>query len=195
MSLSELSKTKFEFTSSKCVRPIPQRGGLVQDLLIQLSLDPSVSAIDFVTTVLTKDGVVDVDAIVIRRDGEDYAIDFEPSGPLRTAEQHDQARRAITLIGYRGLLVAGADVMREPRFSTARAVWSHRRIAVPLAMRLAIGRALEEAGSSLSLHELCSSVTGPIDPVGAVCALACGGELEIDLTDGLTPTTIVRSRS
>lgn len=62
-----------------------------------------------------------------------------------------------------------------------------------IAMRMAFARALEEAGL-LSLHELCSSVTGPIDPVGGVCALACRGELEIDLTDGLTPTTIVGGR-
>lgn len=42
MGLSELSKKRFEFTSFKCVLPISQSGGLVQDLLIQLSPDPSV---------------------------------------------------------------------------------------------------------------------------------------------------------
>jgi hypothetical protein len=182
------------FESAKCLRPIScDRRGLVHDFLVQLSLDPDVDGIEFLDRVEVGAQSLRLGAITIETGKHRFLIDFEPTRTARSTDEHLLVQRAIEALGLFTIVVTGAQIKKEPRFSTARAVWSHRRILVPAPMKLALVGVLTDGPSSL--HELCLRVPGPIDPIGAVCALACDGTLDIDLTEGLRPETIVRCRA
>ena len=188
-------KHAYSFESVKCVRPIAcDRSGIVHDLLVQLTLDPEVRVIDLLDRVERDGGSLQVGAITIQTAKEGFLLDFDATRIARSADEHRLVSRAVAEAGFFPVEVTAKQIMMEPRFGAARAVWSHRRIAVPASMRLALIKELDESGP-LPLHEICLRVPGPIDPVGAICALACAGELEFDLREGLLPATIVRSRA
>jgi hypothetical protein len=69
-------------------------------------------------------------------------------------ERIELAWAAASIAGYDRLTVHGADIMREPRFGSARAVWAHRRFRVDPGMRLAIVGTLHDDGP-LRFGELC----------------------------------------
>lgn len=183
------------FESAKCILPIGcDRSGIVHDLLIQLTPDPEVWSIEFLDRVEVGNEFLRVGAIVIDTATHRFLLDFEPIQIVRSTDEYRLFQRAVAGLGLFAVEVTGSQILKEPRFSTSRAVWSHRRIAVPAAMRLVLVGALAEDGP-LTLHELCSRVPGPMDPVGAICSLACAGAFEFDLAEGLLPTTVVRCRS
>lgn len=181
------------FYSHKCSRPIPHCDGLVKDLLVQLTLNSRVLRIGYLGMVSIEGRSIEVGAITIDRIDGQFVVDLEFCRRLRTPDEDDLVRGAIKDLGYRTLTITGADIQREPRFGSARAIWSYRRFTVGLPMRVALARALTEG--SMSLHELCSTVTGPQDPITAILALVCAGDLDIDLTEWADGETIVRSRS
>jgi hypothetical protein len=130
-----------------------------------------------------------------RDNGRRYHLDIVPARPLRSIVDDHLARQALSELGLMSLEVTAADIMSEPRFSSARAVWTYRRYATSLEMRFKILAALGEEGP-LSLHHLCSLVQGPQDPFSCVLSLVCADALEIDLFhEPIGPSTIVRRRS
>jgi hypothetical protein len=191
----QISRPKWIFQSAKTTVGIPHPGGLVHDALIQNSLAPDVRAIGHVGTATAGTREIEVSAITITRDDGRYHLDIVPARPLRSLHDDCLVNQALCEIGLMAIEVTAAEIMSEPRFSSARAVWTYRRCAVSLEMRLKIQAALAEEGP-LSLHHLCSLVQGPQDPFSCVLSLACADVVEIDLLPApIGPRTVIRSRA
>lgn len=134
-------------------------------------------------------------AITVTRDDGRYHLDIVPTRPLRSLDDDCLVNQALCDLGLMAIEVTAAEIMSEPRFSSARAVWSYRRCAVSLDMRMKIKTVLAEEGP-LSLHHLCTLVQGPQDPFSSVLSLVCADALEIDLfPEPIGPSTVVRNRS
>jgi hypothetical protein len=191
----QINRPSSIFQSAKTAAGIPHLGGLVHDALVQNTLAPAVRAIGYVGTATAGSRTIDVAAITIVRDDGRYHLDIVPARPLRSIVDDHLARQALCDLGLMSIEVAAADIMSEPRFSSARAVWTYRRCAVSLEMRFKILAALGEEGP-LSLHQLCTLVQGPQDPFSCVLSLVCADAIEIDLLpEPIGPSTIVRTRS
>lgn len=188
------ARVRRQFMSPKCRSPVPDRGGIGHDLLVQLSLDPEISEIGHLDQVAMDDLLVDVDAITIRRDdGVCFAIDCE--GLRRGGDSVDDALVwvAAGMMGFERLPVTRADVMAEPGFANARAVWSYRDCTIDPRMKFEIVTLLHEDGP-LRFHEVCQRVPGPRDPVATIFAMCCANLIEIDLGEMLDQHTFVRAR-
>jgi hypothetical protein len=191
----QISRPSSIFQSAKTGVGIPHLGGLVLDALVQNTLAPEVRAIGYIGTATAGTREIELAAITITRDDGRYHLDIVSARPLRSNEDDRLANQALCDLGLMSIEVTAADIIKEPRFSSARAVWTYRRCAVWLEMRFKIQTALAEEGP-LSLHHLCTLVQGPQDPFACVLSLVCADELEIDLLPGpIGPSTIVRSRS
>jgi hypothetical protein len=191
----QINRPSSIFQSAKTAVGIPHLGGLVHDALVQNTLAPEVRAIGYVGTATAGSREVNVTAITITRDDGSYHLDIVPARPLRSIVDDHLARQALSELCLMSIEVTAADIMSEPRFSSARAVWTYRRYAVSLEMRFKILAALGEEGP-LSLHQLCTLLQGPQDPFSSILALVCADALEIDLLlEPIGPSTIVRSRS
>jgi hypothetical protein len=193
------SQTAFQavnfFISAKTTVPIPNRGGLVRDALIQTSLDPKVRAIDFVEGTPLGKAPLNLDAIVVERDDGRFVLDIVPGRSLRGLDEAELVETALANLGLTPIVVSAADIRREPLFSNARHVWACSQRAVHIGMRLRIVRTLSEDGP-MNLDHLCSMVEGPQDPAAAVFALVCANLIEIEIEqEPLGPTTRVRLRS
>jgi len=161
--------------------------------LLQATLDPDILEISFLGTAGTAALPIELDVVTfLTRNGWRY-LDIEAVRPLRSLSKTEAFERALRELGIARYTRTGADILKEPQFSTARAVWTYRRCSVSPDMRVRLLAALAEDGP-MSLHHLCTSVPGPLDPFAAVLSLACSNELEIELSEPLGPTTIVRSR-
>jgi hypothetical protein len=183
-----------DFVSAKTSRPIPHAVGLVADALLQASLNPEIIEISFLGTTGSAVRPIVLDVVtLLTRNGWRY-LDIEVARPLRSLREADAFEQELRERGLAPYTLTGADIVKEPRFTTARAVWTYRRCAVSSDMRVRLLAALADDGP-MSLHQLCTLVPGPLDPFAAVLSLACSNELEIDLSGPLGPTTILRSRS
>jgi hypothetical protein len=191
----QINRQSAIFQSAKTAVGIPHNGGLVHDALIQNTLAPEVRAIGYVGTATAGSREIDVAAITITRDDGRLRLDIVPARTLRSIVDDHLVRQALCDLGLMSIEVTAADIMKEPRFSSARAVWTYRRCAVSIEMRFKIQAALAEEGP-LSLHQLCTIVQGPQDPFSSVLSLVCADAVEIDLLhEPIGPSTIVRSRS
>jgi hypothetical protein len=174
------------FISAKARGVALPASGLARDLLIQQSLNPGVLSIG----IMRLGGALDA-YIVERPDGR-HLLDLAPSG---SAHGPDFAKFASALHHHSVLAVDPSEITREPRFSTARTIWSHRFEQIPAPMGMAISRHLADEGP-LTLHEICSSINGPRNPVGVVLAMLCADQVElVDELSQLTSHTRFRSRS
>jgi hypothetical protein len=157
-------------------------------------LDPEILEIDFLGTAGTEARPVDLQVVTFRTSAGWRYLDIEVARPLRSLREADAFDRELCARGLAPYTLTGADILNEPRFSTARAIWTYRRFSVSPDMRHRLLAALADDGP-MSLHHLCTSVPGPLDPFASVLSLACRNEIEIDLSATLGPSTIVRSRS
>jgi hypothetical protein len=193
--IEQIDRPSSIFQSAKTAVGIPHPGGLVHDALIQNTLAPAVRAIGYIGTATAGSREIAVAAITITRDDGRYHLDIAPARTLRSIEDDRLASQALYELGYMSMEVPASDIMSEPRFSSARAVWTYRRCFVSLEMRFKIQSVLADEGP-LSLHHLCSLVQGPQDPFACVLSLVCADALEIDLFhEPIGPSTIVRCRS
>ncbi|WP_407151010.1 hypothetical protein [Bradyrhizobium sp. ORS 86] len=181
------------FASAKCRRLIPSPGGLVNDALIQASLDPDVGAIDYVATAVVCSQTVVMDTIVVERSDGRYQLDVVATRPLRTIEQEGLFLIGIEDLGLRSLVLTSAHIMQRPRFASARAVWRCRNHAVPFDFRCRVLGHLEDVGPT-KLGRLLKAVGADPDGGAAIFAMACADRLCIDLTETLGPDTLVIAR-
>jgi hypothetical protein len=182
------------FHSPKSAFPIENPGeGMMRDVLVQLSLDPRVRRMGVLEMTSDDCRRQAFRAVTIDRMDGRYVIDVEHCRPVRPADEDAVVGRAIAELGFRTLRITGEEIMREPRFSCARAIWSYRRVRVGVAMGMELARVLDDG--PLTLGELYSLVPGPEDPVGAVFSLVCADVIELDLNEWCGRSTVVRSRS
>lgn len=181
----------FIFKSAKCRQAIPFVTHLLECRLIQLSLDGGVEAIDRVEVRVGFPLGIDVRLVAAYRGGIGHV-------QLIGRREHEgfasPLREAVAAQGFEIEPVDPCGIIAEPRYGGARAVWALRGSRVATRMRLTLLAAVAEHGP-LQLSELCSLVPGPDDPIGAVAAMACAGDLQLDLSTGFGHGTIVRSAS
>ena len=182
------------FISAKTSTAIPAKSQLVRDALIQATLDPSVRSIDYIAQARVASARVDLCAVVIGRDDGRFVLDVVEARPLRDMDAEGLEQIALRDLGLAPLTISRTDILREPRFTNSKLVWTHRLHPVGLSLRMKILGILNEDGP-MTLARLLSSIRSDRDPSPAVMALACSDLIELDLiTRPLGPATIARSR-
>jgi hypothetical protein len=179
----------FVFRSAKCRRPIPFVLPLLRDRLVQLSLDRSVEALDYVEAPAVAPIAIAVRLVVAYRSEGGFVQDL---GPRERKNERSMLHRLAAAQALAVDVVDPREVVAEPRLSAARAVWSTRGRRVDIGMRVALLGALAEEGP-MRLDELCRLVPGPSDPITAIASLACEAALHLDLAGGFGPDTRVRA--
>lgn len=162
------------FVSFKTARPIPYASRWHRDLLIQVTLDPTVDEIDHEDPSSEGD-----DLLNLRLMSGGTAIHVTA---LRDTE--GMPHRPVP---HGRVLLRRSVVMAEPRALDARAVWATRRLPVQIGDRLRILLAVGD-GRQHSISDLVPNIRDRgYDPFEAVLSLVCRGDLAIDLRDGLHP--------
>jgi hypothetical protein len=183
------------FVSAKCATALPIANLVTRDCLVQASLDPAVSKIDFLAYANVDDENVRLDTIVIHRDSGRYALEIEETSPVRDIDEEGLVLVAYDLLGLDVLRLKAAEVRAEPRLSNARMVWRHHGRIVGYDDRAAICGVLEEQGA-LPMRELEASVQTSRPLAGSVYALACEGTLDLDIFgEPLSDRTVIRMGS
>lgn len=187
MPLPKTATLAVPLRSHKCGLPIDVAGGPLRDALIWAILDGSVNVISLECVTFTTparrmrfavlDGLKVLDVVAAPSDTE-------------ARRRNERAWRAY---GWTPLTLSAAEIRRETRFVNARSIWRHAGADVPADLRIQVAGALGEG--PLHLDELLNSLRADRDPLPAVFAMVCEGEIEIDLGGTLGPTTTVRSRS
>jgi len=168
------------FTSPKCRVAIPVADAILLDALQQASLAFSVRSIGYRTGPEIECPRVSLAGVVLHREDGVFLLRVSEARPQRSSDESARLAHVIECHGLRLLELDGNDVRREPRFSNARAVWSHAGRPVSLLDRLKISVALEEHGPQ-SIAELEERARPAGDLVGALCALACENLLRLDI--------------
>jgi hypothetical protein len=182
------------FSGAKVHGIIPVKSAIVQDLLIQCSLDPAITSITHLPTAEFRQAAVPLDAIVVWREGRRLALDLPDSRSPRNIDDDGLVLLTLAELGIDIVQVGVEQIKREPLFSNARIVWAYRRRAVPFSLRVQILHTLTEDGP-LPLLDLLKSIRTPHDASAAVLALACADLVELDLAEAcLGPNTIVSIR-
>lgn len=178
------------FVSVKCIRAIPVASPTARDYLIQSTLDPSITAIDFATRATIDGRLVRLDGVVVERDGIRSLVDMPDGRRVRDVDEAGMRLLAAEELGLQVLSVSLDDVRSAPRLNNAREIWSHRAASVSFAEREEILGALQETGA-MPLGRLDGRVTvrGPI--LTAVSALACEALVDIDIAAPLDRFSLV----
>lgn len=162
------------FSSFKTVRPIPYAFRWHRDLLVQVTLDPTVDEIDHEGHSPEGD-----DSLSLRLVWGGTAIHVTA---LRDTD--DMPHRPTQ---HGRVLLRRSVVLAEPRASDARAVWATRRLLVQVGDRLRILLAVGD-GRQHTISDLVPNIRDRgYDPYEAILSLVCRGDLAIDLRDGLHP--------
>jgi hypothetical protein len=183
-----------QFSGAKIIGTIPVLTALVGDAIIQACLDPDVTVIEHLASTTFRSVRVDVDAVIITRDGRRLALDVADARHVRNIDDDGMILLALHERGIDVCQLTEADLRKEPRYSNARIVWSHRSHRIAIGLRMQILQTLADAGA-LRIGDLLKSVTSDHDPVPAVMALACADQIELELDEQpLGPETVVRAR-
>jgi hypothetical protein len=179
------------FIGFKASRAIPVRNNLTRDFLVQSTLDSGVRRIDYQADLLADERIVPVCGIILERFDGRYAVDIVDARPAcdSAAEMLQQIASGRNCAGI--IEVGAADIRAEPRFSSAREVWSYRTVHVHGDDRLQILEALENEGP-VELARLDGLVMTRGEARATIYSMACEGSVELDLRDGLDADTVVR---
>jgi hypothetical protein len=183
------------FTSSKCKAAIPIHEVLLRYALEQASLESTVRAIHYRKSSNILPQRMSLAGVVLDRADGSFLLKVCKTRPYRSVEEAAHLDYALQSNGLRLLERDALDVRREPLYSNARVIWSHRRYDIPLLDTLKIAAALE-AGLQ-SARELNERARTASDIVAALCALACAGLVQLTNIDDtcLGPRTMVRERA
>ncbi|WP_208867071.1 hypothetical protein [Bradyrhizobium sp. AS23.2] len=127
----------------------------------------------------------------MRRDDGRFLLDIVPTRRVRTSEELRSAEMALAELGLTPMVLTAEDIMRQPRYGNTQMVWAHRKIPVPVGLRMRALQILLDEGT-MPLGELLKSIRSEVDPVPAILALACADLVYLDLTSQpLSPTSTV----
>jgi hypothetical protein len=183
------------FISAKTSVVIHAPHPLVQDALVQATLDPQVRSIGVAVRPQIDDEQAGLDAIVVVRDDGSFVLDVTPARPVRDAKHEELLLSGYSKLGLKVITLTAADIRQEPRFANSQLVWSYRLAPVGIGLRMAVMQVLTDDGP-MPLSRLLSAVRSDRDPSPAIMALTCSDLVELDLFSGpLGPSTIARSRA
>jgi hypothetical protein len=179
------------FVSAKCAVAIPIGDMLTRDALIQASLDPAVTKIDYLPSANVGGQQVRLDAIVLHREGGKYHLKFGSTRP-RDFDEEGLVLVAFSELGIATLKQSAEEILQDPGFSSARTIWQYSNTEISFHDRATIIAALENHGP-LSIRELQKVVHVRRPLTTLVYALACEGSIEIDISErALSGRTVVR---
>jgi hypothetical protein len=178
------------FSSAKTIMPVVANREITRELLIQASLDPSVLAIEPVSTVSVGGAEVDFGGFTFLGDDGRRVVEFD-DGTLRDLDGDGLHLLAIEQLGLPVLRLTADDVMREPRAGNCRAAWFCRNRRIAIGDRIFALASLREEGP-MRLLDLTRKFRYSRDPLGSVLALACADVVALDLESApLGPQTRV----
>ena len=160
------------FLTAKSPTPIPVGDVVRLDLLIQLALDPAVTAIEHVASVTLCGVAYPLDLLLATRGNARLILDIGP--PIRDLD--DEGTLLLAADDLRATIVPLSldDVYSRPRSSNARLVWASRNRPVPVDGRERIFAAIEDGGD-------CTVASLGFGLRDWVFALACEGAVTIDI--------------
>jgi hypothetical protein len=149
-------------------------------LAIQLSLDPSVTWLEYVDSLLFSEFNVMVGMLVADNDEGRVAFDIVDQRPDRDIDAEGLLQLALEHHQIRIAEMDSAAINDEPRASNSLRIWRHRGRRVEKGLVAKIDRAL--AGQrSVSVRSL-GTLVGLSDPLAIVSALICRRVLDTDLS-------------
>ncbi|WP_182555545.1 hypothetical protein [Methylorubrum thiocyanatum] len=170
------------FRSFKTAVPIDYPRRWHRDILIQATLESSISAIEPGDPLYRNERIF---SFFVFAGAQRRLIMATPS------RLEESSRRTFP----DHVLITRSYILSEPRCSTARAVWAARKLVIPVGDRLRILERLTEAEAGLTLGELANCVrSSNFEPAAAVLALVCAGQAVLEPGEALSPETIVRRR-
>ncbi|MET4384447.1 hypothetical protein ABIB73_000182 [Bradyrhizobium sp. F1.4.3] len=160
------------FLTAKSPTPIPVGDVVRLDLLIQLALDPAVTAIEHVASVTLCGVAYPLDLLLATRGNARLILDIGP--PLRDLD--DEGTLLLAADELRAMIVplSSDQVQALPRSSNARLIWAYRKRLVPADGRERIFAAIENDGD-------CTVASLGFGLRDWVFALACEGAVTIDI--------------
>lgn len=173
------------FLTPKSSHAIPIAGPLAYDALRQAALDPAVEAIEYVGKVPVGGRNYHLGGILVVRDGTRYVLDIYDGKNLRSIDEEGLRLLAIDQIGATPFALPRSRILCEPRCSSARLIWEHRRRPVGMHARSRILEDLDRGGPS-SLRTMRARRED-------VFALACEALVDIDLGEALDEAIVRRS--
>ncbi|UGV26991.1 hypothetical protein E0H22_15620 [Rhodopseudomonas boonkerdii] len=173
-------------------RAIPVRSHLHRDFLVQTTFDGAVRRIEFHPSLRIDDTIQRIDALIVDSDYGRHAIDLvedrPPCDPTAEGLMHLAFAEGCTGI----MTVTSADIRREPRFTSARAVWRRRADNLHVDDREAVLGALEREGP-LQLRALSGLIHTRRGLEAVIHTMACEGSVVIDLSEPLDDRAVVRA--
>lgn len=177
------------FIGAKCAAPIPV-GIVPPDVLVQASLDPLVTAIDFVATVHVPGHELNLDGVVIETASGHELLHVHGWASFPDLEQTGSRLLAMEHAGLSLREIPLSEIWAEPRRGDARTVWRCRHVLVPDT----ISKLIDSELSARSLVPLGDLVSLPGLTIESIYALACRNRLWLELSSGpLGFNTIVRA--
>jgi hypothetical protein len=174
------------FFGAKAAGGIPLASPLMENALIQASLDPEIEKIERLA-------MSHQDLVVLHAAGRRSVLDVA-SRKTRDAAEARQFRIALSDLGLDLLQRSQSDIRREPCFSNCSMVWSYADHRVAVGDRIRIMQMLADEGP-LRIGDLVGDARFRGDPSAALMALACHDVVELDLGDAvLGPATNARIR-
>ena len=167
------------FLTPKSPIAIPIRDALCHDALRQFALDPVVTDIDYVESVVVSGSPVALHAIVVARGRRRDLVEIVDADPYpRSIDDEGLRLLAAKKLCATPLRLTRRDIQREPVASNARMVWDEHVRPVGMDRRLAIADVLDRCGP-VTIRELSRELgrSAKLD----VFALACATTLRIDI--------------
>jgi hypothetical protein len=161
-------------------------------LAVQLTLDPTVKSLRFVTSLPVADEEVAVGMLVVERDKGSVAYDIVDERPLRDIDSEGLLLIALERHGITRVEVDARSIDSEPRAGNCSRIWTHRDVAVSPDLCSRIDGALEVR--RLSVRDL-ARATKLRSVMAAVCALLCRRILYTELSTKFGPASWVARRA
>jgi hypothetical protein len=165
----------------RAIAKTPKRSPSFVKLAIQLSLDPSVTWLEYVESYPFAEGTVMVEMLVADTDEGRVAFDIVDERPVRDIDSEGLLLLALEFYQIRIVETDSASINNdEPRASNCLRIWRHRGLPVEKGLVAKIDRAL--AGQqSVSIRSL-GTLVGLSDPLAIVSTLISRRVLDTDLS-------------
>jgi hypothetical protein len=161
-------------------------------LAVQLTLDPTVKSLRFVTSLPVADEEVAVGMLVVERDEGSVAYDIVDERPDRDIDSEGLLLIALDTYGITRVEVDARLIESEPRAGNCKRIWKHRDVQVSPDLRARLAGALK--ARRLSVRDL-GRATELRSVMATVCALICRRVLYTELSSKFGPGSWVARRS
>jgi len=161
-------------------------------LAVQLTLDPTVKSLRFVTSLPVADEKVAVRMLVVEREEGSVAYDIVDERPDRDIDSEGLLLIALEKHGITRVEVDARLIASEPRASNCKRIWKHRDVEVGRDVIARIDGTLE--AGRLSVRDLGRATKMP-SAMAVVCALICRRILHTELSTKFGPASWVARRA